>query len=547
MAWQEIAETRRQEIAIAIPEEWKIDVDKSRVNDKSDISVLQYAEKCLDSILTHVELEITKVPTIQLIKKIRSGEWSSLQVTIAFCKRAAIAHQLTNCLTDFLLDEAVKQAKLLDESFKSGKIMGPFHGLPISLKDVFQVKGHDSTWGLISEVGKLAKSDGELVKIYKKLGAIPIAKTNVAQGLLSVESDNNVFGKVLNPHNLSLTAGGSSGGEAALVAMRGSVIGMGTDAGGSIRIPAASTGVYGFMPTPGRITTKGLASLGEVKGLTWVRFAVGPLANDMEAVELYMRTLLGINFDDPSVVPLPWRDPDMSKPLRIGFIPSDGIIEYTPAMKRILDEVELKVKNDKQHIAVKKEVGSLHRDITSTVFSMYISEGCTSYRKSIDASGEPCIKRVCGSDYCPTMSLHQVYELDTKAATLSQKYMDFFADVDVLVMPACANPPAPHGEYSSNCLSAVFNMLGYPAGIVPIGVVDPVKDIPRAEYSNSSYFPDINVPNYTYDRYDKYVKSTLYTDTTKFKNAPLALQLVCSKYEDEKLIEFMKYIDTITH
>lgn len=543
--WQEIARGRRN--AVQIPKYWKIHVDEEVINGGSKISVLNYPSK----YLTASELRITCVDTPFLIDSLQSGAWTSAEVTLAFCKRAAIAHQLTNCLTDFLYREAIEQAEKLDEHFeRTGCLVGPFHGIPMSLKDVFEVKGHDCTWGLVSNLGHICSCDGEIVQLFKDLGAVIIAKTNIAQGLLLVESDNNVFGKVLNPNNLSLTAGGSSGGESALVAMRGSLMGIGTDGGGSIRLPAASTGVYGFYPTPGRVIANGISTkMSDRGGSKWIQLGIGPMAKDMQTIALYAETMMGFRKNWEHAPSCHSIDQGESEVLKIGFLYDDGIIEFTPPMVRILGAVECALRKFSGCETVRLKLGPLHRKAVETVFGIYISSGCRSYKESLSLSGEPAISRVCGSAHCPELDPNDIDRLEIDAKSICDEYLAIFEShgLHALITPACANPPAPHGQYSSNCLSAVYNLLGYPVGIIPIDKVDPELDQPQSVYTNSSCFPDIDVPNYTYDKYDGYVKQELYTNTEKFHNAPLAIQLTVPKYQDECLITIMKIVDKAVH
>jgi amidase len=163
-------------------------------------------------------------------------------VTTAFCKAAAIAHQLTNCLTEIYFLQALERAKELDATYKAtGKPVGALFGLPISLKDQFQIKGTECNMGIASWLGDISEENSVLVDILLNAGAVLHCRTNISQALMFAESDNYVYGRTTNPYNRGLSCGGSSGGEGATVAMYGSVIGVGTDLGGSVRIPAAYT------------------------------------------------------------------------------------------------------------------------------------------------------------------------------------------------------------------------------------------------------------------------------------------------------------------
>lgn len=161
-----------------------------------------------------------------------------------------------NCLTEIFVERALARAAELDDALrKTGKVVGPLHGLPISLKDQLCVKGLETTMGYVSWIGKYAEKSAVLVDILEECGAVPFVRTNVPQTLMVrrnclvprwpcllndssliqwPETFNNIFGRTTNPYNRSLTCGGSSGGEGALVALKGSPIGVGSDIGGCV-------------------------------------------------------------------------------------------------------------------------------------------------------------------------------------------------------------------------------------------------------------------------------------------------------------------------
>ncbi|CUM68160.1 uncharacterized protein PRCAT00005877001 [Priceomyces carsonii] len=542
--WKAKVANKRE--SLKIPSQWRLD---SRyldlINESSTVSVTNVPREC--GILTQKELEITEIKASCLLKLLISGKLSSYEVTLAFCKRAAIAHQLTNCLAEFFPEEGLQLAREIDEIFiRSGKPVGRLHGLPISFKEIFNISNHETTFAYVSYIGNIKNEDGLVVKCIKAAGGVPFCKTNISQGCLIVEGMNNVFGTCLNPNNLSLTAAGSSSGEGALVRMKGSPLGIGTDAGGSIRLPAHSNGVFGFMPSTNRITNSGI---GDGAGpLTWVLSQIGPLTNDVKMIETWFKAMLDYKMEDYDsfCYKVPWCDVDLrNQRLVIGVIFQDNVVETTPAMLRCLQEVVLKMKRA-GHLIIEIDVGELHRKITETVFQMYVSTGIPSYRNAIEASGEPCIARCCGSECKSAMSLQQVYSLDTQARKLCEEYLqNVFTknNLHVLLTPSSPNPPAPHGKYSTNSLSAVYNCLGYPAGVVPTGFVIPEKDKPTEMYLSSGVHPDLDILElFPYDYYDKYVKEELYTDINKFKNAPLSIQIVGRKFTDEFVIKVMELI-----
>ncbi|CZR55961.1 uncharacterized protein PAC_05849 [Phialocephala subalpina] len=181
-----------------------------------------------------------------------------------------------------LFSSALQRAKELDESLaRNGRVVGPLHGLPISVKDSFDVIGVDSSIGIASLWFKPATDNSPLIDLLLSLGCIIIAKTNVPQTLSSLDSINNGFGRAMNPINRLYTAGGSSGGEGVIVAMRGSMVGWGADTGGSIRVPAMCNGIFGIKSSNGRVPTGG-GPLISTNGIS--RCAVSAVSSKVDAV-----------------------------------------------------------------------------------------------------------------------------------------------------------------------------------------------------------------------------------------------------------------------
>ncbi|XP_044800989.1 vitamin D3 hydroxylase-associated protein isoform X2 [Bubalus bubalis] len=276
---------------------------------------------------------ILELPLEKLVQKLLADELSLESVLCSYLEEAMKVHQEVNCLTDFL-DECEEQLQALKKLKKSER--GLLYGVPISLKDVYDCMGHDSTCGLAQFLEKPAAKDGVIVKVLKAQGAIPFVKTNISQTLLSFDCSNPIYGQTLNPENLKKTSGGSSGGEGALLAKGGSILGMGTDTGGSIRIPASFCGACGFRVTGYRLSNSGVASA--VKGRKAVVTVAGPLAWDVESLALCLRALLSEHMHrlDPTVPFLPFREEVYSsnRPLRIGYYESDGFTQPSPSMAR---------------------------------------------------------------------------------------------------------------------------------------------------------------------------------------------------------------------
>ncbi|KAG5998075.1 hypothetical protein E4U43_002503 [Claviceps pusilla] len=295
-------------------------------------------------ILSHQEIDITEhYSAEQLLRRLARGGMTSLAVTTAFCKRAAIAQQLTSCLTEHFFDRALARATYLDEYLsRKGKPLGPLHGLPISIKDSFCVEGVQSTLGFVAFLEKpAAEANSALVNMLLDLGAVLYTKTNLPQTMMTADSENNIFGRTLNPNNTKLTAGGSSGGEGALVSLRGSILGVGTDIAGSIRIPAQCNGVYAFKPTSNRVPFSGQVSPRSMDGLPGLTPVAGPLAHSIADLRLFMMTILHAqpNRYDITAHAGPWQQqqPSESRRLTIGLVSEDENFPLHPPVRRAMN------------------------------------------------------------------------------------------------------------------------------------------------------------------------------------------------------------------
>lgn len=153
-------------------------------------------------------------------------------------------------LTEVCFKDGLEVARSLDKYLaQHHEPIGPLHGVVVSLKDQFNIKGYDTTLGYVGKAFAPAEQDAVVVKMLKSLGAIVVAKTNLPQSIMWCETDNPLWGLTTNPRNPDYTPGGSTGGEAVLIAGGASMLGMGTDIGGSVRIPSHMMGIYGFKPS----------------------------------------------------------------------------------------------------------------------------------------------------------------------------------------------------------------------------------------------------------------------------------------------------------
>ncbi|NWR14313.1 VDHAP protein, partial [Emberiza fucata] len=200
-----------------------------------------------------------------------------------------------NCVTDFIHGCEDQLQKL-----KKQKEKGLLYGIPISIKDHINCKGHISSGGMVKFLGQVKEEDSVIVQVLKHMGGIPFVKTNIPQTMINYDCSNPIFGQTLNPLNPQRGPGGSSGGEGALIAGGGSILGMGSDVAGSIRLPSSFCGLCGPKPTGNRISPFVLTVTG----------VLGPMAQDVESLALCMKALPCQEMFqlEPSVPPIPFND-----------------------------------------------------------------------------------------------------------------------------------------------------------------------------------------------------------------------------------------------
>ncbi|KAB5583823.1 hypothetical protein PHYPO_G00100060 [Pangasianodon hypophthalmus] len=312
-------------------------LQRAREKREKELGQAKKAVSCFKIQNAGVDLSsIVTLPLAELSQQIRGGSLQPDAVLHAYMEKALEVNKKLNCATA-VLTESLKQLEDI-ESHKGGLL----YGIPISIKDNVDYEGYDSSCGVLTKLDDPAVKDSVVVSVLKKQGAIPFIKTNIPQGLLNYECSNPIYGRTVNPCNLEKTCGGSSGGEGALIAGGGSILGLGTDIGGSIRIPAAFCGICGLKPTNNRISLQGLSSC--VKGVKTAMSAVGPLARDVESLALCMRALLCTDMFtlDPTVPPIPFNQQvyESSEPLRIGYYENDGYHQPSPSMSRALRETK---------------------------------------------------------------------------------------------------------------------------------------------------------------------------------------------------------------
>lgn len=492
-------------------------------------------------LLTPDELEITEAhDATALAQAIREGKLTAVAVARAFAKRAIIAHQLTCCLTEWFMDEAVARARELDEHLAAtGRPVGPLHGVPISIKEHIQVAGHWSADGYIAS-RQIDEEDGHVVAILRRLGAIFYCKTNQPQHIMHLETVSP-YGRTLNPHNIDLSSGGSSGGEGALIALRGSVLGIGSDIGGSIRGPAGFCGIYGFKPTSHYLPMLGMLHGANPAELT-ILATCGPMGVSLRDMDMFMSLIVGEKpcLREPSLVPLPWTGlstPLPSSALKVGIMMHDGVIQPQPPVVRALEWAKEKLSKSTS-IELKKFSPYRTADAIRNIRRAYTPDGGASLKAGLAKAGEPMEKLTqwtIQDAEGPPYTFQQMFDMRCERESFRCAFARHWAeqDVDVVVCPVFVGPASAHDTALYWDYTAFWNYVDCPGVVVPT----PVRALPKGE---EQYGPGEPV-----GKEDAHVRELWAAGD--FEGAPINLQIVGRKYHDSDLLAAVGEIERCLH
>ena len=269
--------------------------------------------------------ELWTLSASELAAAIARGDTSSVEAVSAHIARIEEADGMLNAVVVRRFDEALAEARAADERRAAGEKLGALHGVPVTIKECFDVTGTPSTFGLVTRANDRATSDGPHVARWRAAGAIVLAKTNLSQLMIFIESDNPLYGRTNNPWNIERTCGGSSGGEGAIIAAGGSPLGLGSDIGGSLRNPANYNGIVSMKPTSGRCNDA--IRLDVFAGQTAIPSQTGPLARTVADAALGYDIATGTTSSAVDV-----------RGLRIGFYENLGSLRASPALARATRE-----------------------------------------------------------------------------------------------------------------------------------------------------------------------------------------------------------------
>lgn len=454
-------------------------------------------------------MELYELDATGVADALRRGTLSSVEVVEALLARAGDFNDQLNAIV-VPFEDALAQARRADKARAQGNIAGPLHGVPITIKENLDVAGFDSTMGFESRVGRPAEQDAVIVAAARRAGAVLLGKTNVPQTLLSpLETTNYVWGTTGNPWNLERAAGGSSGGEAAAIATGLTPAGIGTDVGGSIRLPAAFCGIAGIKPTAHRWSNQGSNSV--VKGQEFVIAQTGPMARSVRDLVLMLQALdpVAQSSFDPKVAPIPFsHEGTRLEGLRVGYYESDGFLEPSTAVQRAVREAKevlelagvtmVPYQPANVEPLIELYFAALSADGTKTLIDVLGNDRLIEtlrMTRGVARIPRPLKKALAsglgllGEDRVARL-MRNLSEKDVATYWRLTAQRDRYvqqewrawcdAELDAMLCPIQLTPAVPHGMGRDFILSfayaARYNLLNLPAGTVPVTCVRPGEE-----------------------------------------------------------------------
>jgi amidase len=431
--------------------------------------------------------ELIYASATSLAEAIREKRVSAYEVVETYIHRIEAVNPLLNAVVQLTAETTLTQAKQADAALARGEIIGPLHGVPITVKDSFDTEGIISTAGTKGRASYIPPQDATAVARMRAAGAIVLGKTNLPELSLAYESNNLIYGRTNNPYDLSRTPGGSSGGESAIIAAGGSPLGLGTDGFGSIRLPAHFCGIAGLKPTSGRIPFTGLLPHGF--GASAKLRHVGPMARYVEDLALALPILSGVDWHDPATVPMPLADPGVVelKRLRVAYYTDNGIVTPT---SEIIGAVRTAAHVLADAGALVEEARPAGIEQSYELFrDLFAADGGAGVQRLLQMAGtseiHPFVQQF-GEMLRPhAMTAAEFGSLLVRWDIFRSTLLSFIEKYDVIICPVCATPAWPHSstlleeQFVAGSYSMTYNLTGWPAVAVrggtspeglPIGV-----------------------------------------------------------------------------
>jgi Asp-tRNA(Asn)/Glu-tRNA(Gln) amidotransferase A subunit family amidase len=427
--------------------------------------------------------ELNFLPAVVLAEQIRNRKTSAVEVADAHIARIERLNPILNAFVEVNFENARRAAQQADEKVRGQEVAGPLHGVPISIKSSVEVQGMRCEAGTKLCAGNVAKKDAPLVERLRNAGAIILGMTNAPELLMAWETDNLLYGRTNNPWDLSRTAGGSSGGEAAAIASGCSAGGVGSDGGGSIRVPAHFSGICGLKPTPGRIPATG--HLPQSVGPFALTGVVGPITRTIADLKIFFEVMQGPDDGDPSAAPVPVRWPNEKelKKTRIAYFEDDGRTPVTAETRAAVRKAAERLRGAGFQVEEFRPKGlEQARQVWWKFFGIAGGMLLREMTKGREQDLSPMLKQFMGwVDADPRHTADSLLDMWIQRDVVRMEIFKQMQEFPILLCPAAAIPTFHHGERSWTVEGKTvkyldawsytewFNALGMPAVVVPVG------------------------------------------------------------------------------
>jgi amidase len=537
--YKQVAHNKAKSLINKIPKEWILSEIPS-ADEEPNVNIF------IDKLVTENERNITNKSASELLKLQESGQLTAYEITFAFCHRTALVHQLTNCCIEIFFERAFETAKKLDDYFmKNGKLLGKLHGIPISLKDQINLPDITTSIGYvaphISEEFELKITHRQsrnnislIAEILQNQGAIFYVKTTVPMAMLGGETSSNL-GTTYNSLDRHMSCGGSSGGEGALIAGGGSIIGLGTDIGGSIRIPSSVHGIFGLRASSNRFPYLNIAN--SYPNQLAVCSVVGPMCKNIDDMVLISDVILNDDLcnKDPKHLPLKWNNSILNntfEKIKIGFLKWDNEILPHPPILNNLENLKQKLskKSELFDCSLIEKIPVPFSTLGNLLLSLYSTDNFEEIESFCNLSGEPFSELFTRSFFKPG-KVDSVSDFCYKAGLKYQYEVEFdkiFENVDCFIMPTYSTVCWRQGDNPeiANFYTRALNVLDYSVITFPVGIV--TKD--DAGYERGSFMNSMDERNWKYYNINDQL------------GKPVSLQLVCKRYHEEQCCKIVKKI-----
>ena len=408
----------------------------------------------------------------ELVRAVLARRVSSRELVDACLARIKRVNPALNAVVSLRAEAARREADAADAEAARGSFRGPLHGLPITVKDSFDTADLVTTWGTPGRAGHVPKVDATAVARLRAAGAIVLGKTNTPELTMGFETVNPLHGRTSNPYDRTRTPGGSSGGAAAIVAAGGSPLDIGSDTGGSIRLPAHFCGVAGLRPTSGRCARTGHA-IGPGSA-TDALTQIGPIARRVEDLALALPLLAGPDGRDPFVAPVPLGDPARVeiRRLRVALSTDNGIAKPDPAVEAAVRAAAAVLAEGGARIEERRPPAI---EETQDLFArVFLLDGGADLARLLARCGTPLEESsLAPLARFPAPTAEERVRLVERWDALRARLLAWMQDFDLVVCPPNAHAALPHGESDARMpafsYTMTWNLAGWPGAVVRAG------------------------------------------------------------------------------